>query len=95
MGFEQPAGAFGAAGLFVGDGDQHQVAIDGDTLAMQREQGRQLSDPQPLDIDGAPSPDLAVEQAAGEGRRAPAAAGGYDVDMMHQRQGAAAAARGR
>ncbi len=85
---EEPAGAFAAAGLLVGDGEEDDRPAARQRRARQVEERLQMNDAETLGVDRAPSPERSiVDLAAVHGVR-PARARGYGVDVVEENDGA-------
>ena len=83
----QPACAFETAGLFIRQHGDHHIARRRPAVAEEPERGQDHHGHAALHVDGAASPDVAVNDLAGEGRTRPGLAGRRDdVDVPLQQQ---------
>ncbi len=88
--FPDIPGAVGAAGLLVGEGDEDEVARQGNAGFLDRDERGQLGGDLPLHVDGAASPDEVVDEIPGERVALPLVRlNGDHVDMTHQQDGPA------
>ena len=91
MVFGEPPGALPPAGLLVGHGHEEQVALERrGPLTGECEHRHELHDAHALHVDGAPAPQVAVAELAGERVDGPfGRVGRHDVEVVEQAERAA------
>ena len=91
-----PVDAGVAPRLFIRQGQEDHVSVQGDAVALEEQERHELHDRHALHVQRAPSPDDAVADSAGEGRLLPKGRlGGHHVGVVEEDEGLPTAVAGQ